>query len=196
MFGKGKPGENVSPSYIFEENGFEIFGIDIKKIEPEDAEIAAQLNNAIKSNMDVYVQKIEQTARLEAERQLIAGKIEIEKTKGDLIKLEQENLRKEQLGVAKIDAEAVIEKARGEAEAIHIKRSAEAEADYEKATKLITALKAEGGESYIRLQQVLSFMNVEKTVIVPTDSKLFVPMGNIDSTSKISRMLDDEEEEL
>ena len=40
---------------------------DIKNIAPQDPEIAAQLNQAIKSNMDVYVKKIQQTAELEAE---------------------------------------------------------------------------------------------------------------------------------
>ena len=44
--------------FLFDENGFEIFHIDIKKIVPVDTEIAKQLNSAIKSNMDVYVKKI------------------------------------------------------------------------------------------------------------------------------------------
>ena len=169
-------------NFLFEENGFEVFGIDIKNIVPEDADIAAQLNAAIKSNMDVYVQKIKQTAELEAEKQLIEGKTSIEKSKTALIELEQENLKKHEVGKAKIIAEAEIEKARGVAEATKIKNTAENESEAIKIAKIIEVLKEQGGEMYIKLQQVLSFMNVSKTVIVPTDSKLFIPMGGFDQT--------------
>ncbi len=179
-------------SYIFEENGFEIFGIDIKHVCPDDPEIAQQLNNAIKSNMDVYVKKIQQTAELEAERQLIQGKTEIEKSRASLIELEQENLKAKELGIAKITAEAEIEKAKGIAEAIKIKKAAENLSESEKITKIIEALNEKGGDAYIRLQQVLSFMNVDKTVIVPTDSKLFVPMGGF-GNGKLGGLLTEEE---
>ena len=135
--------------------------------------------------MDVYVKKIQQTAELEAERQLIQGKTEIEKSRAGLIALEQENIKAQKLGIAKIDAEAEIEKARGVAESIKIKRAAENISESEKIAKIIEVLKEEGGDAYIRLQQVLSFMNVDKTVIVPTDSRLFVPMGGLENGTKI-----------
>ncbi len=172
-------------NYIFEENGFEIFDIDIKNISPEDPEIAAQLNAAIKSNMDVYVKKIQQTAELEAERQFIQGKVGIEKSRADLIELEQANLKAKELGNAKIAAETEIERAHGIAESIKIKKTAENQAEAEKIAKIIELLKDQGGDAYIRLQQVLSFMNVDKTVIIPTDSKLFVPMGDLGKVNKI-----------
>jgi major vault protein len=165
--------------YIFEENGFEIFGIDIKRVVPEDAEIAAQLNKAIKSNMEVYVNKIQQTAQLEAERQLVAGKTEIERSRAQLITSEQENLRTQKFGAAKIDAETIVTLAQAEAQAIQIKKNAEATAEAEKIAKIASAIKQEGGESYIRLQQVASFGNVEKTLIVPSDSKLWIPFSDV-----------------
>lgn len=182
-------GENEG--YIFEENGFEIFGIDIKNIVPEDPEIAAQLNAAIKSNMDVYVKKIQQTAELEAERQLIEGKTEIERSKASLIELEQENLKKKELGVAKIMAAAEIEKAMGIAESMKIKRASENESEAEKIAKIIEVLKNEGGDTYIRLQQVLSFTNVDKTVVVPTDSRLFIPMGSMINNKSLDEVLEE-----
>lgn len=169
----------TDPSYIFQENGFEIFGIDIKKIAPEDPEIATQLNNAIKSNMDVYVKKIQQTAQLDAERQLVEGKIQIEKTKGNLITLEQQNIRAEKLGAAKIEAEAATEVAKGQADAIKIREFAKAEAEANKISKTIEALKAAGSDQYLKLQQIGTFNNVDKTLIVPTDSKLFIPMADL-----------------
>jgi len=174
-----------SESYIFKENGFEIFGIDIKNIAPEDPEIAAQLNAAIKSNMDVYVQKIQQTAQLEAERQLVQGRIEIEKSRAALIQLEQENLKARELGNAKITAQAEIERSRGLAEALRIKRTAENLAEAEKITNIIQALENEGGATYIKLQQILSFMNVDKTIIVPTDSRIFLPMDGLGINKEI-----------
>ena len=69
----------------------------------------------------------------------------------------------------------------GSQEAIKIKKAAENQSESEKITRVIQALKEQGGEMYIKLQQVLSFMNVDKTVIVPTDSKLFVPMGGFEN---------------
>ncbi|GAB4328144.1 MAG: hypothetical protein Kow0069_35290 [Promethearchaeota archaeon] len=167
-------------SFVFEENGFEIFGIDVKNVVPEDPEIAAQLNAAIKSNMEVYVNKIQQNAQLEAERELVQGKIEIERERGTLIELEQANARARELGAARIAAEAAIERAKGEAEATSIRERARTAAEVERVKQLAEALTSKGGEAYIRLQQVLSFVNVDKTLIVPSDSRLFVPLGSLE----------------
>ncbi len=129
------------------------------------------------------------TAQLEAEHQLVQGKTEIEKSKVKLIELEQANLQAKELGNTKINAEAAIGRSRGEAEAIKIKKAAEAE----KIGKVIEALQKDGDNTYIRLQQVLSFTNVDKTVIVPTDLRLFVPMGDVLQNKKIDEILEDEE---
>nr|MDO8108729.1 hypothetical protein [Candidatus Sigynarchaeota archaeon] len=184
---------NDKDAYLFAENGFEIFGIDIKRIAPEDPAIAAQLNSAIKSNMEVYVNKIHQDAELEAERHLVQGKTEIEKSKATLIQIEQANESARQLGLAKIKAEAAIEQAKGEAEAIRTKKTAENAMELEKMTQSLEVLQKQGADAYLRLQQVLSFANVEKTVIVPTDSRLFIPLGEADKAKKAERILPDEE---
>jgi major vault protein len=181
--------------FVFAENGFEIFGIDIKRIAPEDPTIAAQLNSAIKSNMEVYVNKIHQTAELEAERQLVQGKTEIEKSKSKLIEIEQANESARQLGLARIKADAGIAVAKGDAEAIRIKRAAENAMDLEKMTQSLAILQKDGADAYLRLQQVLSFANVEKTVIVPTDSRLFIPMGDLEKAKKAVDMLPEDDEE-
>jgi major vault protein len=180
--------------YLFAENGFEIFGIDIKRIAPEDPTIAAQLNSAIKSNMEVYVNKIHQTAELEAERQLVQGKTEIEKSKTKLIEIEQANESARQLGLARIKAEAAIAVAKGDAEAIRIKRAVDNAMDLEKMTQSLAILQKDGADAYLRLQQVMSFANVEKTVIVPTDSRLFIPMGDIEKAKKLTDILPENDE--
>lgn len=165
-------------SYVFAENGFEIFGIDIKNIHPEDPEIAAQLNSAIKSNMEVYVQKIQQTARIEAERELVRGRIEIEQARAQLIEIEQANQRTEQLGAAQIEAEAAVARARGEAEALELRRAAEARAEAERVTRITASLQTDGAERYLRLRQIDGFGKVDKTLVVPTDARIYLPMGD------------------
>ncbi|WP_371801875.1 hypothetical protein [Candidatus Lokiarchaeum ossiferum] len=165
--------------FRFEENYFEIFGLDIKKILPQDAEIANQLNAAIKSNMDVYVNKIQQTAQLEAERQLVEGRIEIEDTKQALYEKELANFKFKEIGNAKIEAEASIERTRGEMESIQMRESIVNQGEELHLKNTLLLLESSTTEEYLRLQQVKSFQNVEKTVILPTDSKIFVPMGDI-----------------
>lgn len=168
-------------SYIFKENRLEVFGLDIKRIAPVDEQIALQLNSAIKSNMDVYVKKIQQTAELEAERVLVQGKIEIEHTKKELITLEQENARLQQLTSAKIEAEARVERAQGIAESIRIEETAKNEMENNKMTKILENLHDSATDAFIRLEQVRSFDNIEKTVIVPSDAKVWVPFGTQNS---------------
>ena len=175
---------NSHPSYVFTENGFEIFDIDVKNVTPEDPDIAAKLNAAISQNMDIYVRKIQQIAELEAQRNLVEGKMEMEKSRGTLIALEQENHRSEKVGMAEIEAEA-----------IHIKLAAEAEAEANRISKIIDALKTQEEKASIRLQQVLSFKNVKKTVVVPTDSRLFVPIGQNDTADDMDTIMKEDEEE-
>ena len=76
-----------SDTYIFKENGLTILGIDIKNIAPDDEEIAKQLNDAIKSNMDIYVNKIKLKAENEAKIAKIEAETELEEAKESLIEL-------------------------------------------------------------------------------------------------------------
>ncbi len=173
-------GQEHKGIYEFSQNGFQIFDIDIKKIEPKDPVIAQQLNEAIKSNMDVYVKKINQTAELEAEHQLVKGQIEIEHTRRELIELKQENQKAEEIGKALIEAKAMETRAKGEAESIKIVETAKSQIRIEYMKQSLQTLNNEGAEEYLRLQQVQSFNNVEKTIVVPSESKVFMPLGNLE----------------
>lgn len=170
---------DMTKPYTFDVNGFEIFDIDIKKISPEDADIAKQLNAAIKSNMDVYVKKIEQQAKLEAEKSLIEGQQGIEAQRTALIKLKQENTRTENIGLAQIEAERNITIAKAKAEAIQIEEDAKIAAETKRIQEIIKALASDEKSVYTRLKQLDSLSNIEKTVVVPSDAKLFLPMGDI-----------------
>jgi len=49
-------------------------------------------------------------------------------------------------------------------------------------------------DKFICLQQVLSFKNVSKTGVVPTDSKFFVPMGSRNDDDAIGKSLQYDDE--
>jgi regulator of protease activity HflC (stomatin/prohibitin superfamily) len=165
-------------SYVFEENGFEIFDIDIKEIIPKDLEIAEKMNDAIKSNMEIYVNKMEQNARIEAEKTMIEGQKVIEKEKQDLLELQHEHLKQEEMLKAEIEAEKIIKRAEAQAEAIKIKKNAEKEAEVAKIKEVIDAISNDGA-SYLKLQQILSLESIKKIAIVPTDSQMFLPIKDM-----------------
>ena len=54
---------NGQSSRLFTENGLEIFGIDVEGIVPEDPEIKKKLADAIKTNVDIYTQRVKEIGR-------------------------------------------------------------------------------------------------------------------------------------
>jgi major vault protein len=166
-------------SYVFEENELEVLGIDVKSITPEDAEIAKQLNDSIKTNMNIYIEKVQQEAELEAQKQKIVGQIAVEDERKNLIEKKAENTRLEKIGLANIEAEALKIEAEGEAEKIKIESEARIQSVTDEIQKEITALSTTGGDLYLKLQQIRSIASVSKIAIVPTDSKIILPTGDI-----------------
>jgi regulator of protease activity HflC (stomatin/prohibitin superfamily) len=163
-------------SYIFEENGLEITNIDIKEIVPSDAEIANQMNDAIKSNMNIYVNKIKQEAEIEAEKQEILGRMQIEERRQDLIKRENENKKLESVGLAEMEAQAALIRAQGEADALMLLENAKSNG---KLLLLKNQIDELGGvEKFLALEKVKA-LNLSKMAIVPTDSKMFLPVDDL-----------------
>lgn len=169
-------GEN--DSFIFEENGFEIFDVDIKEIIPKDIEIAEKMNDAIKSNMQIYVEKMRQHAKIEAEKQDIEGKKIIEEKRVELLKLEHENKKAEEMLNTEIQVEQILRIAEAEAEAIKIKKTAEKEVEVSKIKEVIAAINNDG-TNYLKLQQILSLESIQKMAIVPSNSNMFLPIKDI-----------------
>ncbi len=159
-----------SEYYEFE-NGLRVFGIDIKEIVPKDEEIADRMNEAIKSNMEIYVNKMKQNAKIEAEKTKIKGQKIIEEERKELIKLEHENYTEEELIKTKVEAEQIKIKAKAESEAISLKAKAEIKAIEDEMNILKDA-----NENYIKIKQLKKLSNIKKIVIVPTGSKLFLPL--------------------
>ena len=176
---------NGKNSRVFEENGFTISGIDIKRINPEDKEIAHKLNEAIKHNMDIYCEKLVLTANLESERQQVEAKHRIEKEKEKLIAAQTNNEKLLIVGKAINSAEASKINAESEAEFLRIVNDAKIEAkkkelatDNEAERQRLHYVVSELGSSkeYIELKRTEALNNVQK-VIVPENSK-FIFGGN------------------
>jgi major vault protein len=154
------------------ENGFKIFGLDIKEIRPKDEEIAHQMNDAITANMQIVVDKVKLEAELLSEKQRTEKTRDIEVSKKDLITAQQENIKLEKTGDATAEAEAILIKARAEAESIKIKKIAEAEGEAEKIQKVLDMLVDKDGEfnRYLEIQKVEALKNIEKLAIIPEGS--------------------------
>ncbi len=178
LFVDGKP-------FIFDVNGFEIFDIDIKKIAPTDDDISDQLNDAIKSNMEVYVKKIKQEAELDAKKSEVAGLIDIAKERRSLDALEIENDKLKQIGLTeteveknKMIAEAVatdtIIRAKAEAEAKKMKEMAVGQAENEILQEKLNLLKSDAAKILVDLENAKNFNSANKVIVVPTDSKVII----------------------
>jgi len=162
-------------SRFFEENGLEIFGVDLTGITPEDPKIAEKLHEAIKQNMDIYCKKLVLKATLESERQEVEGRKNIEAERKDLINARIANQRLETTEAAKISAEAEKIRSESEAEAIKITGKANIESEKQRLSAIINELKQDGGDKYLDLQRVQTFKDAEKLVVVPSDSKIVLP---------------------
>jgi regulator of protease activity HflC (stomatin/prohibitin superfamily) len=182
VFGEGQG------SRTFEENGLEIFGIDVTAITPSDKRIADKLHDAIKKNMQIYCDKLVLTATLESERQEVEGKSSIASEREKLIQAEAKNKRLQTLEAATIRAEeqriqAESEaasrrvKAESEAEATRIHTEAEIESEKQKLEVVISQLNQDGGDKYLELQKAQAFEGSEKLVVVPTESKIVLPFA-------------------
>ncbi len=169
-------GEN--DSFIFEENGFEIFDIDIKEIIPKDCEIAQKMNDAIKANMQIYVNKMEQNAQIEADKLKIEGMKDLEEKRRELLEIEHANKKAEEMLKTDIKVEKIRRLAEAEAEAIKIKKDSETEAEIRKIKDIIAAID-KNGTNYLKLQQILSLESIKKIAIVPTDSQMFLPIKDM-----------------
>lgn len=153
-------------------NGLRIFGIDIKEITPVDSEIAKKMNDAIKSNMQIYVDKMKQRAKIEIEKAQIDGEREIERAKIALLEIQNENRREMELIEVEIETEKIRKMAEAQANEIMIKKQAETEAEVDKISQINIALRE--GDGYIKLKQIEQLTSIKK-VVVPSDGKYFLP---------------------
>lgn len=156
---------------VFEENGLEIFGVDVEGITPEDAEIQKKLSDAIKTNVDIFTRRVQEEAQLESERRLIDGRKKNEEARKTLITLENENARTKALADVDVQAEATKRQAQAEAEATTTRAKADRDAEVTRLKEVTTVLETKGGKAFIELERARVLKETDK-VVVPTDSKL------------------------
>ena len=144
------------------ENGFVIFAVDIKQITPLDPNIAEKLNIAISNNMDVYVKKIQQKAELDAKKQVIESEKIIETQRKELLEIQLANLEREEI-------------AKGRAQVIIANEEKIIQVEKEKIEALIKILQ-EDSENYLKLMELEAFKTRERAIIVPEDSRLWIPI--------------------
>ncbi len=164
-----------NPVRRFEENGLEIFGIDVTDISPEDDEIADKLHEAIKQNMNVYCNKIVHHAQFEAEREEVENKMRIANKRKALIAKEIENERTKVVEQARIQAEQKRIGTDSEIDSYTRKQEAEGKAERERLQVYTEGLARAGGQEYLELQRIESLAGAEKLIVVPTDSKIVLP---------------------
>ncbi|MBI2645121.1 hypothetical protein HYW94_03035 [Candidatus Uhrbacteria bacterium] len=167
-----------SGSRVFPENGFEVFGIDVEGITPEDEEIQEKLADAIKANVDVFTNRLREEAKLDSERRLIEGRKKNEEVRKALLELETVNERFRILESAKTARAAKIETATGEAEALIVKAQAERDAEKERLAVVISALEQTGGARFIELERARALQKTDK-VIVPTDARMHLGVDRL-----------------
>ena len=156
---------------FFEENGLEIFGVDVEGLVPEDPEIAKKLNDAIKINVDIFTKRVQEVAQLESERRIIDGRALNEEARKGLLALQADNERFQKLEEAKTVAAKTIELAKANAEAVEITKTVERAAEIERLRELTALLDTPGGKLFIELERARVLKETDK-VVVPTDSKL------------------------
>ncbi|MBL7051784.1 MAG: hypothetical protein ISS01_01715 [Nanoarchaeota archaeon] len=160
---------------VFEENGLEIFGIDVTGITPEDSEVADKLNGAIKQNMEIYCDRLVLKAKLEAEKQEVEGKRDIEKQRAELIIATIQNERTLEIERSKIKAEGREIDAESEAGQIRIVGEARRNENLAELSAKVERLSREDASNFIELERIKTFSDTEKLVIVPTDAQFVLP---------------------
>lgn len=170
---------------FFSEFNFLIFDINIKSLQVVDKEIAALLDQSLKSSMMILCNKLNDNAEIEAKKDQLDSEIEIELLQSNVIKQEHENYKKEHLEKAKIDNEAILEKARSQRKAKELIERSEMELELKKMQDMLELLKGEQGKmyiDYIRSQQM--GQNVSNVTVVPSGMKtLWVPQNSIEQSS-------------
>ncbi len=166
--------------YFFPENGFEVFGIVIDKIVPEDPDIQKKLTDGIKATVDVFTNRVREEAKLASEHRLIEGQLKNEAARRALLEKVVENARFKELEETKTRRQSLLESAQGEAEALLVKARAERETEELRLKVLVGVLAGEGGERYLALEQARVLRGTDK-IVVPTDARLRLDLSGVGS---------------
>lgn len=110
--------------------------------------------------MEIVCKKMEQEANLDAQKGRVKAQAEIQRLREKLIDVMNKNLALEQVEKAKIEGQALIEKAKAEKEAIEIKSKGHLALEIEEMKKTMELLETEEGLKYLELLKVENFSQV------------------------------------
>lgn len=162
--------------YVFSENGFEVFGIDVVSITAEDPEIQKKLTDSIKATVDIYTNRVREEAKLASELRILGGQKSNEEARTALLEKTIANERLAVLEKAETQRLAAVKSAEGEAQALRIRAEAEREVEERKLAVITSALSGQGGERYLELERSRVLKGTDK-VVVPTGSQLRLSLG-------------------
>ncbi len=156
---------------VFTDNLLIVFGIDVETVRPQDAEITETLAEAIKTNVRIYTERVQEEAKLASEARIIEGKARNEEARAELLKHQLTNDREQVLGKTLIEVEAARARDLAKAESLGILAEAKRRAEEARLQSLSSILETEGGKAYIELQRARILRETDK-VVVPTNSHL------------------------
>eukprot|EP01028_Stygiella_incarcerata_P011662 TRINITY_DN669_c1_g1_i1.p1 TRINITY_DN669_c1_g1~~TRINITY_DN669_c1_g1_i1.p1 ORF type:complete len:544 (+),score=173.65 TRINITY_DN669_c1_g1_i1:131-1762(+) len=172
---KDIPGFGSLYGRYYPETAMLVSDVDVKSMRPTDPEIASLLNESIRANMKIVCQKLEDAAQIQAEKERIENECEIEALRSDVITGANVNLRKEKLEKAKIDGEALLERARGARAAEEKLQRAQLELEVRKMKQMKELLQTKEGRKYLELIRVQNLgKKVSQTTVVPSTVRTMI----------------------
>jgi major vault protein len=176
----------------FGEFNFLVFSVDVKGIKPVDREIEQLLENSIKASMRIMCSKLNDNAETQAEKERIESETELSKLRQNLIEIENNNLTKEKIEKAKIEAQVMIEKATSEAEAATMLKKVQLELQLQEMKSQMDLLAGEAGDRYIEYVKIMSMNeNVNHAIIVPSSTRNLINLGGSSGSYNIEEITEE-----
>ena len=171
-------GTSVHGMY-YPENCLLITTADVKEVVPVDAEIAALLNESLKTNMNILCNKLEDSSKLDAEKDRVQNEAEIARLQSSLMDVELKNREQRTVGKAEIDAKSIMQKAGYEAAILGEQRKLQIAAQLDAANQKMQSLHGNGttgADRYLEMKRIQSMSQVREATIIPAGMKtVFLP---------------------
>jgi hypothetical protein len=151
----------------------------VKEVVPVDAEIAALLNESLKTNMNILCNKLEDSSKLDAEKDRVQNEAEIARLQSSLMDVELKNREQRTVGKAEIDAKSIMQKAGYEAAILGEQRKLQIAAQLDAANQKMQSLHGNGttgADRYLEMKRIQSMSQVREATIIPAGMKtVFLP---------------------
>ncbi len=136
----GREGLHEMNGTINRENGFLVYDIDVKALEPSNPHIQQELNMSIKSNIRILCKKSREAAEIAMERDKVAQQTELQQLEATLTELKGKNREIEVLGAARTDRDVRKVQATTKAKCFKLVKDAERTAEMNRAAGVAQTL--------------------------------------------------------